>query len=134
MYKWPQGRIIRTIALVLALVIAADLGFNGAWAQLSTYESGVSSIRLLIVGGIYAALTLTVLVIGVVGAGFRAKTVDFLIEVEGEMGRVTWPTTNELIRSTIVIAIMVVVLGITIFAVDWFNLQVLFKALYGGGK
>lgn len=134
MYKWPQGKMIRVIALILVLVIAADLGYSGAWGQLGTYVPGESSLSLLIVGCVYAALTLSVLIAGVVMVGFRHKSVDFLIEVEAEMARITWPTQSELVRSTVVIAIMIVILGLTIVLVDWFNLQILFKALYGGGK
>jgi len=134
MYKWPQGKMIRVIALILVLVIGADLGYNGAWGQLGTYVPGESSRSLLIVGCIYAVITLSVLIAGVVMVGFRAKSVDFLIEVEAEMARITWPTQSELVRSTIIIAIMIAILGLTIVMVDWFNLQILFKALYGGGK
>jgi preprotein translocase SecE subunit len=133
MYKWPQGRVIRTISMILALVIAADLGINGAWANLGTYldRSGGRSLSLLIVGVIYAVLTAIALIGGLIAIGFKPASVDFLIEVEQEMTRVTWPTSNELIRSTAVIALMIVVLGIGIFVVDWFNLRVLFEALYG---
>lgn len=137
MYKWPQGRVIRTIALVLVLVITADLAWNGAWASLANYYDDASSTsgatRQAVFGYIYAALALAILVVGIAAAGFHRRAVDFLIEVEQEMIRVTWPTTNELIRSTAVIAVMIVVLGISIFAVDWFNLKVLFEAIYGSG-
>ena len=133
MYKWPQGRLIRTISLILALVIAADLAFNGAWVNASTSlgKSGAGTLPQLIVGIIYAALAFVALVGGVIAIGFKQKSVDFLIEVEQEMTRVTWPTSNELVRSTAVIAVMIVVLGVVIFVVDWFNLKVLFETLYG---
>lgn len=138
MYKWPQGRVIRTIALVLVLVITADLAWNGAWASLATYYDDSSNTsgqtRQAVFGYIYAALAFGVLLAGVVAIGFHRIAVDFLIEVEQEMTRVTWPTSNELVRSTAVIAVMIVVLGISIFAVDWFNLKVLFEAIYGSGK
>jgi preprotein translocase subunit SecE len=133
MYKWPQGRVIRTIGLVLAIVIAADFGWNGAHAQIEAYKQG-ANIRPLIVGGIYGLLALSSLIVGLVAIGFKKVSVEFLIDVEQEMLRVTWPTSSELIRATVVIAVMIVVMGVAIFAVDWFNLQVLFKALYGGGK
>lgn len=138
MYKWPQGRVIRTIALVLVLVIAADLAWNGARASLINYydDSSTTSglLRQAIFGYLYVALALAALVVGVIATGFHKVAVDFLIEVEQEMVRVTWPTRSELIRSTAVIAVMIVVLGASIFAVDWFNLKVLFEAIYGSGK
>jgi len=133
MYKWPQGKLIRAISLLLALVIAADLAFNGAWANTSTSlgKTGAGTLPQLIVGIIYAVLAFVALVGGVIAIGFKQSSVDFLIEVEQEMTRVTWPASNELIRSTAVIAAMIVVLGLVIFIVDWFNLKVLFETLYG---
>jgi preprotein translocase SecE subunit len=135
MYKWPQGRVIRTIALVLVVVIALDLAYNGAWASLvPDYPDAKPQLRQAGFGYIYSALALGTLAAGVLAAGFHRLAVDFLIEVEQEMTRVTWPTGNELIRSTAVIAVMIVVLGASILAVDWFNLEILFKAIYGSGK
>lgn len=134
MYKWPQGRVIRTISMIVALIIAADLAFNGAWANAGAYlgKSGSQgSLPQLVVGIIYGILALGALIGGLVAIGFKPASVDFLIEVEQEMTRVTWPTSSELVRSTAVIAIMIVTLAIGIFVVDWFNLRVLFEALYG---
>ena len=134
MFKWPQGRLIRTICMIVALIIAADLAYNGAWANAGAYFSKTdakSSLPQLIVGIIYSVLALIALVGGLIAIGFKPSSVDFLIEVEQEMTRVTWPTTSELVRSTSVIAIMIVTLAIGIFVVDWFNLRVLFEALYG---
>jgi preprotein translocase SecE subunit len=127
MYKWPQGRLIRVIAMIVALVVAADLAWTGAYAQFDTYlgEDSGGNVRQLVLGIVFAVLAFVVLVGGIAAAGFVAKSADFLIEVEQEMVRVTWPTGPDLIRSTIVIAVMIVVLGVGIFAVDWVNLHLL---------
>jgi preprotein translocase SecE subunit len=137
MYKWPQGKVIRVIALILVLVIVADLAWNGARSQFSVYygdDVNSGHLRQAVFGWIYAVLALAVLVAGVVAASFHHVAVDFLIEVEQEMTRVTWPTSSELTRSTAVIAVMIVVVGAGILAVDWFNLHVLFGAIYGSRK
>jgi preprotein translocase SecE subunit len=132
MYKWPQGRVIRVVSFILVGLIVIDLGWVGAHGQLDAYSSADhASVRSLVLGCIYAALALAVLIAGLVGIGFKAKSVDFLIEVETEMTRVTWPTGSDLWRATIVIALMIAVLGLAIFAVDSFNLKILFQALYG---
>lgn len=134
MYKWPQGRVIRTISMIVALIIAADLAYNGAWANAGAYFSKTEtqgSLPQLIVGSIYALLALIALVGGLIAIGFRPASVDFLIEVEQEMTRVTWPTSRELVRSTTVIALMIVMLTVVILLVDTFNIKVLFEALYG---
>lgn len=125
MYRWPQGRIVRVSAMLLALVIAADIGFNGAWSKLGNLASGVSSTSGLVVGIIYAILAV-VLLIGVVGAvGFHRQAVDFLIEVEDEMIKVEWPARSVLVRSTIVIAIAAAILVGIILGVDLINITAL---------
>jgi preprotein translocase SecE subunit len=134
MYKWPQGKVIRTICALLALVIAVDLGYSGAWGQLGAIvEQGslqAATWRQLVVGGIYAAASLTMLIGGFIAVGFHKKAVDFLIEVEQEMTRVTWPSGRELVRATIFIAIMIVVLAGGIVAVDIVNRSLL-KLIFG---
>ncbi|MBA3683934.1 MAG: preprotein translocase subunit SecE [Planctomycetes bacterium] len=127
MYKWPQGRLIRVIALLVVLVVAGDLAWTGSYAQFSTYfgADGGGNVRQLVLGIVFTVLALGVLIGGIAAAGFVAKSADFLIEVEQEMVRVTWPTGPDLVRSTIVIAVMIIVLGIGIFAVDWVNLHLL---------
>jgi len=125
MYKWPQGRVIRTVCLVLILVIAVDLGYTGSWSNIDAYffNRGVAtSWTQLVLGGIYTALTLVVFIGGTIAVGFKPVAVDFLIEVEQEMTRVIWPSPRELVRSTLVIAAMIVVLATFIFVVDWVNL------------
>jgi preprotein translocase SecE subunit len=121
MYKWPQGRIIRTICLIVALIVAVDLGYNGAYARLSVYAEEGTGWRQLMIGSIYAAAALAALISGLVLAGLKPATVDFLIEVEQEMTRVTWPKPNELVQRTLWIAVMIVVLAGGIFAVDLIN-------------
>jgi preprotein translocase SecE subunit len=61
------------------------------------------------------------LVGGIVAVGFHPRADQFLIEVEQEMGRVTWPATNEVWRFTIVIAIMTTLLAALVFVVDLVN-------------
>ena len=61
------------------------------------------------------------------------RTVNWLIEVEQEMLRVTWPKQNEVVRSTVIIAIMTVVLAIVIFLVDWLNIQVVVNGILNRG-
>jgi preprotein translocase SecE subunit len=47
------------------------------------------------------------------------KTVEFLIDTQGELHKVSWPTREELIGSTGVVIILLVILGAYIFGVDW---------------
>jgi preprotein translocase SecE subunit len=78
-------------------------------------------------------LALAAFLAGLILIGFRPKTVDFLIEVEQEMVRVEWPTMNVLIRSTLIIAVAIVVLAVLILGVDSVNLQFLKLVRWLGG-
>lgn len=60
--------------------------------------------------------------------GFRLvnwpRFADFLISVEAEMAKVTWPGKPELIRASIVVIVTILVLAVTLFLFDivwqWF--------------
>ena len=43
---------------------------------------------------------------------------DFLISVEAEMNKVSWPTRTELIRASIVVILMIFLLAAILFAYD----------------
>jgi preprotein translocase subunit SecE len=43
---------------------------------------------------------------------------DFLIAVEAEMNKVSWPTWRELSRSTIVVIVLIVGLTLVLFSLD----------------
>lgn len=48
------------------------------------------------------------------------RVVEFLIETQGELQKVSWPTKYELVGSTAVVIISVVVIGVFVLGVDWF--------------
>jgi len=48
------------------------------------------------------------------------KISQFLIEVQGEMGKVTWPTRDELKSSTRIVLALSLALAVFIFIVDYF--------------
>ncbi|MGQ3686107.1 MAG: preprotein translocase subunit SecE [Candidatus Loosdrechtia sp.] len=80
----------------------------------------VSATVLFVVSGFF---------IGVFAAGFDTgirmldaggkKTVDFLIDIQSELQKVSWPTRYELIGSTAVVIVSVIVIGVYILGVDW---------------
>jgi preprotein translocase SecE subunit len=124
MYKWPNGRVIRTICLILVLLITADIAHSGAYGKLVAWHTdphAAGATPLLIVGIFFAVVSVATLIAGVSAVGFHPKAVDFLIEVEGEMQRVEWPKPNYLIKSTLVIAVAITVLSLLIVGVDAFN-------------
>lgn len=119
MYKWPQGRVIRIACLILAALVVADLAWNGGYARFEAYRQGGegSSRQLAIAIGFTVVAALAALA-GLIAVGFHKIAVDFLIEVEQEMVKVEWPKPDVLWRSTVVIAIAVVILTGIIFGID----------------
>jgi preprotein translocase SecE subunit len=120
LHLWPRGRIVRICVMVLGGLIAADLGYFGAWGAFGAYlaQTEGGGRGQLILGCVYAACALASLVIGLVAAGFHKRAVEFLIQVEDEMIKVTWPKPNELWRSTLVIALAIAVIAGIVFLAD----------------
>lgn len=117
LYRWPQGRVIRTIFIVLAVAIAVDLGWKGGWSQYVAYSTQ-GSVMSLVSAIVFAVLAAVCLFGGVAAIAFVPKTAQFMIEVEQEMTRVTFPKRPEVVRATIIITIMTLLLALLIFAVD----------------
>lgn len=110
LYKRSQGRIARQVtALVLVIVVAL-----GVWS-LNQYllTRVVRSANFAITGLAFVA-----------GMWFCYRAVnlprfaDFLIQVEAEMSKVSWPTRHELVRSSIVVLITIFGLATLLFVCD----------------
>lgn len=113
-HLWPQGRIVRICVIALAALFAVDLGYNGAYAAFGTWmgdAAGSGATRQLILGILYGTLAAAALATGLIAAGPHRRAVQFLIEVQDEMTKVTWPKGGELWRSTLVVAVAITVLA-----------------------
>ncbi len=117
-YKPTQGRIVRQLtALALWIVFAL-----GAWTLYATMRGFSSSSSYL------PAIVPSVLLAAGLWFGFRLvnwpRFADFLIAVEAEMNKVTWPSKDELIRAAIVVIFTIFFLATTLFLFDvvwqWF--------------
>jgi preprotein translocase subunit SecE len=132
LYRWPQGRIIRVIFLIAVVLVASDFGFN-AYGQYSAWstaeEQDWSNLVYMSILGVLGAV---ILVAGVAMIGFVPKAAQFLIEVEQEMSKVTWPSRSDLIRSTILIALLAVILALLIAGVDLLNYWLVYNQIIGG--
>ena len=107
-YKRSQGRIARQatcIAIWVAFAIAAY----------RLYEVGNLAMP-------YRYVVPTVVLLVGAWFGYRIDNyppfADFLIAVEAEMNKVTWPTSTELIRSSIVVIVLIFGLTTVLFAYD----------------
>jgi preprotein translocase subunit SecE len=109
LYKRNQGRIARQATFAaLALVVVL-----GGWS-LSEYFSGHEAVLRKVV-------PLALVVIGV-WAAFRVVNIpafaDFLISVEGEMNKVSWPSRGELFRASVVVILVIFFLAALLFGYD----------------
>jgi preprotein translocase subunit SecE len=52
-------------------------------------------------------------------ARFGGSVVGFLRAVRAELGKVTWPSKDELLKATRMIVIMSIILGLAIGWMDW---------------
>jgi preprotein translocase subunit SecE len=113
LYKRNQGRIARQLtAVAVALVIGI-----GAWC-LSEWTGARSNSQVMQYG-----VPLALALIGMWSA-YRLVNIpafaDFLISVEAEMNKVSWPARSELFRASIVVLCVIFVLAFVLFMYDLF--------------
>ena len=125
LYKRNQGRIARQATFGAFAVIVA----LGAW-RLSQYlggyisDVGVNNPEWPIwkQNLIHFGVPLAILAAGF-WASFRLVQMptfaDFLISVEGEMNKVSWPSRSELFRASLVVILVIFFLAALLFAYDY---------------
>jgi preprotein translocase subunit SecE len=110
LYKRNQGRIARQ-ATFAALAVIFGLG---AWSLSEFYQDKGPALHYF--------LPLVFLLAGL-WASFRTVQMpafaDFLISVEGEMNKVSWPSRGELFRASIVVMLVIFFLAALLFAYDF---------------
>jgi preprotein translocase subunit SecE len=109
-YKRSQGRVARQ-ATFAAMAITFALA---AWRLYVTFGPSMSASLAYGLSGGLAAVGLWV--------SFRVvnmpRFADFLIAVEAEMNKVSWPSRTELIRSSMVVIFVIFALSIILFGFD----------------
>lgn len=119
-YKRTQGKVTRQVTC-----IAIWVGFAlAAWALKVALETTSVPAGELVFPGLLLASGLWL--------GYRLvnypRFADFLIAVEAEMNKVSWPSRGELVRSSLVVIFVIFALAFILFGYDllW---QTLFKSL-----
>ena len=109
-YKKNQGRPARQIALC---VVVASL----SWLLISVValfvrrQVGIQWLGICVAVVLVAAWLSTVLL-------NRPRWADFLISVQQEIDKVTWPSTQEVKRATVVVLILITSMAVVIFCFD----------------
>ena len=115
-YKRTQGRITRQVTWA-AMAVLLCLGLwrlqqtlPDAWDKGLRY--GICSVLL------FAGLWIAYRIVNV------PMFADFLIAVEAEMNKVSWPTRSELFRGAVVVLIVIGILALVLYGFDiawgWF--------------
>jgi preprotein translocase subunit SecE len=116
-YKRNQGRLVRQLTFAgLGLVLAV-----GVIRCVQIWLTGFDAYLRVGVGAVAFASGLWVV--------FRLvnfpRFADFLISVESEMDKVSWPSRTELYRSTVVVLLTMVAMSVVLAAFDVFWVKVL---------
>ena len=109
LYKRNQGRIARQATFVALAVIFA----LGAWALSETNQDQGQWLQYFV--------PLVFLLFGL-WISYRLVNMpnfaDFLISVEGEMNKVSWPSRSELFRASMVVMVVIFFLAALLFFYD----------------
>ena len=110
-YKRNQGRTVRLVtAVTLGVILALS-----AWRLYQTLTTVNPSLQWVVPGVLmFLGWWLCYRLVHV------PKFADFLIAVEAEMTKVSWPTKTELIRSSWVVIFFIVSLAAILFLFDLF--------------
>jgi preprotein translocase subunit SecE len=109
-YKRSQGRIARqaTFFAILATVAIGAWRLSGTYGGDSPWTEYVIPAALAVIGG---------------WAAFRIVNIprfaDFLISVEAEMNKVSWPSRGELFRASMVVLVVIFLLTAILFGYDF---------------
>ena len=119
-YKSKQGKIAR-ISTAIAIFVVLTAGIY------QLYNSVLAGHGAFAVYGVP-------LILLALNAWFSyrvvnyAKFADFLIQVEAEMRKVSWPSKDELLRSSVVVIVVMLLLTVLLFGYD-IILQFLFRKI-----
>jgi preprotein translocase subunit SecE len=115
-YKSGQGRYVRVGTAIGAAAVDLIIGYS-AWLtlhrQISDDWAGKVFLEYTLPAVLFTAIAVTV-------AWFLNKpnVVDFFIATESEMKKVSWSSRAELVGSTAVVIVTVLMLALLIYIVD----------------
>ena len=109
-YKSSQGRMVRQFTFFAIAIVAAFGCITLSNGPLRVYAKPIQV-------GVPLGIWLFVCWIA-----FRvvniAKFADFLVSVESELEKVTWPTRHEVVQATVVVLCTMAFLGVFLFLID----------------
>jgi preprotein translocase subunit SecE len=133
-YKRSQGRVARQVTFaalaVIVLLAAWRLSVAAVGWQVGALGDNSEHVLRFALPGALALVGMWI--------AFRLVNIpsfaDFLIAVEAEMNKVSWPTKTELYRSSLVVILLILCLALILFGYDifWRQLLSLLQVVRGG--
>lgn len=122
LYKRSQGRIARQLTFA-ALAIAAAVGCWRLQVSLEMWEWSQNAAKNMAVDVyVFASAVAIAVFVPLAWICYRIVNIprfaDFLIAVEAEMNKVSWPSQTELIRASLVVLFVVFLLATVLFVYD----------------
>ena len=115
-YRKTQGRWTRLGTVVGAGILIVI----GAWYTWSELPSELRLFRAII--PLILMLACFYVLLRVVNS---KRPADFMIATEGEMKKVSWSSKKEIIGSTKVVIVTLLIMGLILFLVDLFNMKLM---------
>jgi len=125
LYKPSQGRIVRQVTFVTVALLGCLVAWEIQRAFLASSLAGYGGMALIAAA--------------IVWVGFRlvnySTFANFLIAVEAEMNKVSWPNGQQLWRSSVVVMFVIFALAAFLFLFDaiWTAIFELIGIRYSGG-
>lgn len=111
LYKPNQGRIVRQVTFLAIAILACLAAWQFQQVRfVATMFPGASYVWGAVVGGIGIWFAYRVV--------NYSKFADFLIAVEAEMNKVSWPTKQELWRASCVVIFVIFAMALSLFLFD----------------
>lgn len=125
LYKPNQGRIVRQVTFFAMVILSALVAYElyaGGWLNFLNSKSTTTD-GLTTTGLPYAKYGAALLFAGIcTWISYRVvnfpKFADFLIAVEAEMNKVSWPTKDQLYRSSAVVIFVIFAMAASLFLFD----------------
>jgi preprotein translocase subunit SecE len=116
LYKSAQGRYVRVGTAIAAALVALVVSYY-VWGLLSRHVPDDFAYKVYVV---YAAPAVLFAVVAAVTAYYlnKPKAADFFIATESEMKKVSWSNKAELVGSTVVVIVTVLLLALFIYLAD----------------
>lgn len=112
LYKRNQGRLVRQLTVAGLILIVLFGAWTLSQSLLIDYEApvriGIPTLAAVL--GAWISFRLV----------NYPRFADFLIDVEGEMNKVSWASQQELYRATIVVLVTMFFLAVVLFVYDVF--------------